>query len=981
MGTLQTLSVLALRNVVEGACKAIGMEAVAQGGGALIGFLEQHFVDQSQHLTEALHKANEQAWKALEIALAGESWWERCSRMLASGEQKAFRTHIQAFLDATPLGGLSNHGPEFRQECLRQLRAARKAKLLTAGALEPRELARKAGQFAQFADPQAVLKAEWHAVERMADEMRAAGYSGLASYLALRPPQGHPLLATAARYFFRRAVENDARLFQGLAFAQLEGLRGAQDAGFAALADALAQHGQRLEELLENVQSVVVETHAGVLDIKSELQRQGRQIQEFGQAVLQALQHQNLDRREVRAGDSLSLRNESERQLVKQLVGRYRALPEGQRRQMPALLNAIGKLEVLTGDFEAAQSDFQSVATLVHDPPAQAEADYNTYQAALERRQWPQALAALQRAAEADPARFEPFPLAKYEPLRILGAGGFGVAFLCRHRNSGSSVVLKTLRLDNLDRDPAQVFAEAQVLEELAHPSIIRLRDCDYADPIHRTRPYLVMDYFDAQTLEDYVRKSGPLPAADLVGLALQMAEGLKAAHARAILHRDVKPANLLVHFGRSGWQVKLIDFGLAMPQDALADTRRSAGSLGRTATGSSIAGTLDYAAPEQMGRLPGVPVGPYSDVYGFAKTCCFGLFGTAQPTFQHWQKVPPALAEILGQCLAETPDQRPADFEVVIEALTHVWFPGSPPKHLLATTGKGKGSSSGRVPVLEVAEAVPVTEFETRPSRAGDSQRRRRRGSRDEPAYPSGRRWPLWPWILLLALVGLVSLCIFLPQFAWNALWRGHANPFQKEEPKPLTAEEFPQAVADLKSSDANQRRLAVQRVALTPPNDRRKEIAPLLETLLKDPDGQTHIAAARALGTWGSKDNVLALIRVVDNSDGGLREAVIATLAKLKDERGVRAILGRWSDGWDREKVTRALQEMGSMAEKPVLEYFEADKDHWTRVEACKVLKSIGTKASIPALEKAANDKDAFVAGAAKDALKVVKLTTQTP
>jgi serine/threonine protein kinase len=59
--------------------------------------------------------------------------------------------------------------------------------------------------------------------------------------------------------------------------------------------------------------------------------------------------------------------------------------------------------------------------------------------------------------------------------------------------------------------------------------------------------------------------------------------------------------------------------------------------SLDRTLAGSSIAGTIEYAAPEQMGKLKGVAVGPSSDVYGFGKTCCFALFGTAQPTFQHW--------------------------------------------------------------------------------------------------------------------------------------------------------------------------------------------------------------------------------------------------------------------------------------------------------------------------------------------------------
>src|SRR5205085_8220634 len=89
------------------------------------------------------------------------------------------------------------------------------------------------------------------------------------------------------------------------------------------------------------------------------------------------------------------------------------------------------------------------------------------------------------------------------------------------------------------------------------------------------------------------------------------------------------------------------------------------------TLTGSSIAGTLDYAAPEQMGKLPGVPVRPASDVYGFAKTCCFALFQTPQPLLRHWLSIPAALAELLESCLEDQPAQRPQDFKTVLDRLS----------------------------------------------------------------------------------------------------------------------------------------------------------------------------------------------------------------------------------------------------------------------------------------------------------------------
>src|SRR5438128_1937431 len=103
---------------------------------------------------------------------------------------------------------------------------------------------------------------------------------------------------------------------------------------------------------------------------------------------------------------------------------------------------------------------------------------------------------------------------------------------------------------------------EANVLEDLRHQSIIRLRDCGFVDG-DPSRPYLVLDYFESRTLEEVVRQQGPLPVADCIDIARQVTAGLRAAHERDILHRDLKPGNTLVRSTKQGWQVKLIDFGL----------------------------------------------------------------------------------------------------------------------------------------------------------------------------------------------------------------------------------------------------------------------------------------------------------------------------------------------------------------------------------------------------------------------------------
>ena len=682
MSVLIHLSAFALRHVVDGACSKLGLQMLGDKAGdvlsdKVVDFLTGQFIDHSQRLTEALEQSNKRAWKAVEIALAGDSFWERCKVFVARAEDKAFGLQVRAFLDATPLPVLAGK-TKFRQAVLDELRSAHKAGLLTGGALEPRELAKRAGAFARFSDPESLIKAEHQAHLEMADEVRRSGYANLAWFLEQRPAQGHPVHVAGVRYFFRRAaVEEDQQLFQGLAFARLEAIKDGQDGAFAALSDALTRQGDRLEELLGDVKVIVVETHTAVLDLQTQMRGQGEQIAQIGEAILKLLEQRELHKRELRPADSLSVRNETERQLVKQTTGRYRALPEEDRRRVPALLHAVGKLEVVAGDFEQARQDFQGVAALTADAPSRAEAHYNAYRAALERagetrarEDWDKALAELIQAVKADGRRFLPFPASKYQPRRILGAGGFGVVFLCKHREMNDLVVVKTLVHEELDRDADQSFAEARVLRQLDHPAIIRTLDAGYMDREAKSRPYLVMDYFDGLSLEEYVRVNGPLSPEDLVLVARQAAEGLRAAHGKGVLHRDVKPANLLIRKEENGWKVKVIDFGLALVKKGSAPGSASTSRQSKSLMGASVAGTLHYAAPEQMGQMPGVAVGPYSDVYGFGKTCAYALFKTTQTRTRHFAGLPRPLTELLEACMEEQPEMRPADFTRVLERL-----------------------------------------------------------------------------------------------------------------------------------------------------------------------------------------------------------------------------------------------------------------------------------------------------------------------
>jgi serine/threonine protein kinase len=681
MGIVQNLAVVALKPLLGGILERAGFGSAVAGKvtelatdpavtifETAVGRLHSHLSDHSQKLTKAFVAANERAWQALEIALAGESFWARWRVAFSSGDNKAFREQVRTFLDGVSLPVFTDPA-RFREQCLRELHEARKAEFLEGGGIDASTLAEQAGAFARFSDPQALLDAEWQIMELVANEFRNAGYIHLGELLAMRPSQqGPPLLVIAVRYFFRRSVEEDQALFQGLAFAQLETLQKDQEQAFVAIYLAMTAQGKRVEELLGELEGALALTQAVVLDIQEEQRRQGWKSSGIYEVVIDIQKRFDLLQNQVRTRDSLSIRGDAERRLVKEVISRYRELSEERRRELPALLNAIGKLEVASGEFDAAQTDFEAVAELVDDPRAKGEARVNAYHTALERRDWNAALTALLDAVRHDDLTFAPFPVSRYRPLRILGAGGFGVAFLCRHEALGVDVVVKTLHDDDLDRAVEEVFAEARALYHVEHPSIIRLLECGFTDPVAKTRPYLVMRYFDGETLEDYARKQ-PLSVDELLPVARQIAGGLQAAHDKGILHRDVKPANVLVRRDGADWQVKLIDFGLALRPQALQSTAASADTL----TGSSIAGTLDYAAPEQMGKLPGVATGRQSDIFGFARTCCFALFQTPQPLFQHWLAIPEPLAALLEQCLQEIPGKRPADFQTVLARLDRI--------------------------------------------------------------------------------------------------------------------------------------------------------------------------------------------------------------------------------------------------------------------------------------------------------------------
>ena len=203
------------------------------------------------------------------------------------------------------------------------------------------------------------------------------------------------------------------------------------------------------------------------------------------------------------------------------------------------------------------------------------------------------------------PADAPPGPLAghpRYDVLGVLGRGGMGVVYRARHRLMGRDVALKVIR-DRLALRPAAVERFRREIEAVAgldHPNVVKVHDAERAGDLL----FLVMEFVEGTDLLRLVRERGPLPVAEACGYAVQAARGLQHAHERGLVHRDVKPAHLMV--GPAG-VIKVLDFGLAVlldrdepPAEAEAEggaDTPDASSL--TALGRGV-GTADYVAPEQ---------------------------------------------------------------------------------------------------------------------------------------------------------------------------------------------------------------------------------------------------------------------------------------------------------------------------------------------------------------------------------------------
>ncbi|MDQ4097039.1 MAG: serine/threonine protein kinase, partial [Actinomycetota bacterium] len=252
----------------------------------------------------------------------------------------------------------------------------------------------------------------------------------------------------------------------------------------------------------------------------------------------------------------------------------------------------------------------------------------------------------------------------RYVRETALGHGGYGIVWRAHDTLLQRDVAIKEIHfpetLDEAERAALRerVLREARAAARLTDPRVVTVFDVVEADG----RPLIVMELVESPTLDQVVKSDGPLEVGRAAAIGLEVLEALIAAHAQGIIHRDVKPANVMVH---DSGRVQLADFGIA----SIIDDPKV------TASGR-LAGSPSYMAPEQA---EGRPAGASTDLWGLGATLYYAVEG--QPPFEKDGAIATlasvvsdeprpmrgvgALAPVLGDLLAKDPAARPSTGDV----------------------------------------------------------------------------------------------------------------------------------------------------------------------------------------------------------------------------------------------------------------------------------------------------------------------------
>lgn len=338
----------------------------------------------------------------------------------------------------------------------------------------------------------------------------------------------------------------------------------------------------------------------------------------------------------------------------------------------------------------------------------------------------------------------------KYRILGKLGQGGMATVYKALHAGFDEVRALKVINLE-LASDPSFVKRfgqEAALTRKLQHPNAVRVEDIDQADD---GRPFMVMEFIEGESLKDVIQHQAPLPVARACRIAKQVAAALDAAHRLGIIHRDIKPGNILLARRAAGAGdaeelAKVLDFGIAKIKEA----HLAAGGATLTRTGTSI-GTPSYMSPEQAMGKTGEGLDGRADLYSLGVVMyemltgelpieaesevqmLIGQISTApEPIRARRPELPEGIGAVVMRCLEKDPARRPASGAALVAQIEN------------CERGGAASTAPDEVPTVATQRPVP----------------------REAASPVSARRSSRFVWAA--ALVALVGIAIAIAGGAW---------------------------------------------------------------------------------------------------------------------------------------------------------------------------------------------------------------------
>jgi serine/threonine protein kinase len=421
------------------------------------------------------------------------------------------------------------------------------------------------------------------------------------------------------------------------------------------------------------------------------LEEEFRKNERF-QATLSALQAQNLRQDvgeikellkqvmnqadlspQIKPRDEFSHHNSESRRLIENALTKLKRLPANNHEYSQLMIMSASVLSS-AGALAEAEKYLIEAMKIAKTETDRGLAAFNLFQVRLRNGDFDTALSDLKTAIQIDP-RYKLHDVDKYPIERILGAGGMGVVFLCRHKLQKQRQVVKCF-WESCQGQAETVFKEAFMMSDIAGEFVPKPIDYGYVDPIKQERAFFVTEYIDdAIDGETWLAQQQALNLTEGLQVGLQIAMALQEAHKNSILHLDLKPANILLKRSQTGIAVKIIDFGLAKVATSL---RQEAVKQQRSQTqlsvlGKNVFGTLDYACPEQQGFEEYGKPSVQCDVFAFGKTLYRLLTGKHSRHNLKQGDLPNALYKLLEDCVEEEPKNRPNSAQELIERLKDI--------------------------------------------------------------------------------------------------------------------------------------------------------------------------------------------------------------------------------------------------------------------------------------------------------------------